>query len=53
MERAAHFHLWLIPKKNIGELRGAEYIAQVPPLTSSFKDAEAMSQKIRAAFEAS
>ena len=22
MERAAHFHLWLVPKKNEGELRG-------------------------------
>jgi diadenosine tetraphosphate (Ap4A) HIT family hydrolase len=30
MERAAHFHLWLIPKKNEGDLRGVEYIAQQP-----------------------
>src|ERR1700677_1078643 len=36
MERAAHFHLWLVPKKDIGELRGAAYLAQHPPLTSTF-----------------
>jgi diadenosine tetraphosphate (Ap4A) HIT family hydrolase len=53
MERAAHFHLWLVPKKNIGELRGADYLAQHPPLTSSFSDAEAMSRRIRTEFEAS
>ncbi len=53
MERAAHFHLWLIPKKNEGDLRGVEYIAQQPPLTTSFSAAEAMSGKIRAGFEAS
>src|ERR1700683_4614957 len=28
MERAAHFHLWLVPKKHQGELRGVEYLAQ-------------------------
>jgi hypothetical protein len=33
MERAAHFHLWLVPKKNEYELRGVEYLAQQPPLT--------------------
>jgi diadenosine tetraphosphate (Ap4A) HIT family hydrolase len=48
MERAAHFHLWLVPKKNEGELRGVDYLAQRPPLTASLSDAEAMSQKIRA-----
>ena len=26
MERAAHFHLWLVPKKDIGDLRGVDYI---------------------------
>jgi diadenosine tetraphosphate (Ap4A) HIT family hydrolase len=53
MERVAHFHLWLVPKKNVGELRGADYLAQHPPLTSTFSDAEAMSKKIRSDFEAS
>jgi hypothetical protein len=53
MERAPHFHLWLIPKKNVGELRGAAYIAQQPPLTATFSEAEAISQKIRADFESS
>jgi diadenosine tetraphosphate (Ap4A) HIT family hydrolase len=53
MERAAHFHLWLVPKKNEGELRGVEYLAQQPPLTASLSAAEAMSRKIRAEFEAS
>jgi diadenosine tetraphosphate (Ap4A) HIT family hydrolase len=53
MERAAHFHLWLVPKKNIGELRGAAYLAQHPPLTSTFSDAEAMSRGIRAEYEGS
>jgi diadenosine tetraphosphate (Ap4A) HIT family hydrolase len=48
MERAAHFHLWLVPKKNEGELRGVEYLAQQPPLTASLSAAEAMSRKIRA-----
>jgi diadenosine tetraphosphate (Ap4A) HIT family hydrolase len=51
MERVAHFHLWLVPKKDIGELRGVDYLAQQPPLTASFKEAESMSQKIRAKFE--
>ncbi len=53
MERAAHFHLWLIPKKDEGELRGVEYIAQQPPLTALYSAAEAMSRKIRAEFESS
>jgi diadenosine tetraphosphate (Ap4A) HIT family hydrolase len=53
MERVAHFHLWLVPKKNEGELRGLDYLAQQPPLTASLSDAEAMLQKIRAEFEAS
>jgi diadenosine tetraphosphate (Ap4A) HIT family hydrolase len=26
MERAPHFHLWLVPKKNEGELRGVAYL---------------------------
>jgi diadenosine tetraphosphate (Ap4A) HIT family hydrolase len=51
MERAPHFHLWLVPKKNEGELRGVDYLAQRPPLTSSYSAAEEMSRKIRAEFE--
>jgi diadenosine tetraphosphate (Ap4A) HIT family hydrolase len=47
MERSPHFHLWLVPKKNEGELRGVDYLAQQPPLTASLSAAEAMSQKIR------
>jgi diadenosine tetraphosphate (Ap4A) HIT family hydrolase len=50
MERAPHFHLWLIPKKNEGELRGVDYLAQLPPLTASYSAAEAMSRKIREQF---
>jgi diadenosine tetraphosphate (Ap4A) HIT family hydrolase len=53
MERAAHFHLWLVPKKGEGELVGVAYMAQQPPLTASLSDAEAMSQKIRAALKPS
>ena len=53
MERAAHLHLWLVTKKDEGELRGVAYVAQQPPLTASLSDAEAMSRKIRAEFEAS
>jgi len=53
MERVAHFHLWLVPKKDEGDLRGVEYMAQQPPLTASLSDAEAVSQKIKAEFERS
>lgn len=45
MERAAHFHLWLVPKKTENELRGLAPMAQQPPLTASRSEAEAMSQK--------
>jgi diadenosine tetraphosphate (Ap4A) HIT family hydrolase len=48
MERVAHFHLWLVPKKDEGGLRGLAYMAQQPPLTTSLSEAEAMSQKIKA-----
>jgi diadenosine tetraphosphate (Ap4A) HIT family hydrolase len=50
MERSPHFHLWLVPKKNEGELRGVAYLAQQPPLTASYSAAEAMSGKIREQF---
>jgi diadenosine tetraphosphate (Ap4A) HIT family hydrolase len=50
MERVAHFHLWLVPKKDEGDLRGVEYLAQQPPLTSSFEDAETMAREIRKQF---
>jgi diadenosine tetraphosphate (Ap4A) HIT family hydrolase len=53
MERVAHFHLWLVPKKSEGELRGVDYLAQQPPRTASHSAAEAMSRKIRAEFEPS
>ena len=53
MERAPHFHLWLVPKKNEGDLRGVEYLAQQPPLTTSYSAAEAMSRKIREQFDQS
>jgi diadenosine tetraphosphate (Ap4A) HIT family hydrolase len=53
MERAPHFHLWLVPRKDEGELRGVAYLAQQPPLTSSYSAAEAMSRKIREQFEKS
>ena len=47
----AHFHLWLVPRKGDGELRGLDYLAQQPPLTSSYNAAEEMSRKIRAEFD--
>jgi diadenosine tetraphosphate (Ap4A) HIT family hydrolase len=53
MERAPHFHLWLVPRKDEGELRGVAYLAQQPPLTSSYSEAEATSRKIREEFEQS
>jgi hypothetical protein len=53
MERVAHFHLWLVPKKDVGELRGAEYLAQQPPRTATCDEAEAMSRRIRAELDAS
>src|SRR5271154_6583614 len=53
MERAAHFYLWLVPKKNGGEIRGGDYLAQQPPLTASPSAAEAMTRKIRAELEPS
>ena len=53
MERAPHFHLWLVPKKNEGDLLGVAYLAQLPQLTTSFSEAEAASIKIREQFEQS
>jgi diadenosine tetraphosphate (Ap4A) HIT family hydrolase len=53
MEQVAHFHLWLVPKKNEGSLRGVDYLAQQPPLTASLSAAEAMSRKIQAELEPS
>jgi diadenosine tetraphosphate (Ap4A) HIT family hydrolase len=53
MERAPHFHLWLVPKKNEGAFLGAAYLAQQPPLSTSFDEAEAMSRKIKEQFEQS
>jgi diadenosine tetraphosphate (Ap4A) HIT family hydrolase len=48
MENVPHFHLWLVPRKGQGDLRGLAYLAQRPPLSSSFSDAEAMSREIQA-----
>ena len=48
-----HFRLWFVPKKDEGELRGADYLAQRPPLTASRGEAEAMSIEIRGQFEQS
>jgi diadenosine tetraphosphate (Ap4A) HIT family hydrolase len=53
MERAPHFHLWLVPKKGGGEPLGAAYLAQQPPLTATYSDAEAMSRQIRERFDQS
>jgi diadenosine tetraphosphate (Ap4A) HIT family hydrolase len=53
MEHSPHFHLWLVPKKDEGELRGVAYLAQQPPLTTSYSEAEAMSRKIREQFKQS
>lgn len=53
MDRVAHFHLCLVPKKDVGALRGAEYLAQQPPLTATRDEAETMSRKIRADLDAS
>ena len=53
MEHSPHFHLWLVPKKDEGELRGVEYLAQQPPLTASYSAAEEISRKIRAEFDQS
>ena len=53
MERAPHFHLWLVPKQDETGLRGVAYLAQQPPLTASFSAAEAASRAIREHFEQS
>jgi diadenosine tetraphosphate (Ap4A) HIT family hydrolase len=46
MERAPHFHLWLVPKKKGGALRGVAYLAHRAAPASS-RAAEAISKKIR------
>jgi hypothetical protein len=48
MERAPHFHLWLVPKKE-GRLKGVAYLAQRRKATS--KAAEAISKRIRTRFD--
>jgi diadenosine tetraphosphate (Ap4A) HIT family hydrolase len=52
MERAPHFHLWLVPKKSGARLRGLAYLAKRPTPPSS-RAAEATSKKIRARYERS
>jgi hypothetical protein len=44
---------WLVPRKGDGNLRGLAYLAQQPPLTSSYSAAEEMSRKIRAELDQS
>jgi diadenosine tetraphosphate (Ap4A) HIT family hydrolase len=51
MERSPHFHLWLVPKKDVNDLRGVAYLAQQPPLTASQSEADTLSRAIRVAFE--
>jgi diadenosine tetraphosphate (Ap4A) HIT family hydrolase len=51
MEHSAHFHLWLIPRKNESELRGPAYLMQQPPMSATFSEAEAMVQTIRNVYE--
>ncbi len=52
MERAPHFHLWLVPKKKGGRLKGAAYLAaHRAPATNPA--AAAMSKRIRRRFEGS
>ncbi len=46
MERLPHFHLWLVPKKNGGPLRGVAYLARKPVPTSK-PAAEAVARKLR------
>jgi diadenosine tetraphosphate (Ap4A) HIT family hydrolase len=53
MERAPHFHLWLVPKENDAELRGVAYMAQQPPRTATHSAAEQMVLRIRERFEQS
>jgi diadenosine tetraphosphate (Ap4A) HIT family hydrolase len=53
MELAAHFHLWLVPKEDEGDLRGVADLAQQPPRTASLSAAEAMAQKIRDEYDRS
>jgi diadenosine tetraphosphate (Ap4A) HIT family hydrolase len=52
MERVSHFHLWLVPKKKQGPLRGVAYPARLPVPASS-SAAEAISRKLRRRFERS
>ena len=53
MERVAHFHLWLVPKKDEGDLRGVDYLAQQPPLTASLERGRSDVAEDRAEFEPS
>lgn len=46
MERVAHFHLWLAPKKKGGRLSGVAYLAR-RPVPATKRAADAMVKKIR------
>ena len=52
MERAPHFHLWLVPKKKGGPLRGVLYPAH-PVAPATLRAAEEISKKIERRFEQS
>ena len=52
MERVPHFHLWLVPKKKQGSLRGVAYLAR-RPVPASSSAAEAISREIRRRIERS
>ena len=52
MEHSPHFHLWLVPKKKGGSVRGLDYLAR-PAVATSHSAAVAISKKIEKRFERS
>jgi diadenosine tetraphosphate (Ap4A) HIT family hydrolase len=52
IERVPHFHLWLVPKKKQGPLKGVAYLAR-RPVPASKGEAEAMLRRIRRQFDRS
>jgi diadenosine tetraphosphate (Ap4A) HIT family hydrolase len=49
MEHAPHFHLWLVPRKKGGRIRGLPYLAQ-PAVATSHRSAEVIAKKIEKQF---
>jgi diadenosine tetraphosphate (Ap4A) HIT family hydrolase len=49
MEHAPHFHLWLVPRKEGGRVRGLPYLAR-PAIPASHRAAEAIAKKIEKRF---